>query len=248
LGKNLPIFAHLPTLRNKDRKKLSKRRDPVDLRIFRKEGYLPQALINFLCLMGWSHPEEKEIFPIEEFIENFDLKRIRKAGPIFDTTKLDWINGEYIRKLSNSELLELSYEFLNKKYEKSLLEKVIPLIKERIKKLSEIETLAAFLLSKNPQPPIKIEPFFSSRVSKATILRLEKLDEKDWNLQTLNKIFEEIIAEVGYKRGDFYMYLRGAIAGSRITPPINESIEILGKEKTIERLRTLDKSQQKENN
>ncbi|MFV1917654.1 MAG: glutamate--tRNA ligase, partial [Patescibacteria group bacterium] len=93
-----PEFAHLPTLRNKERKKLSKRKDPVDLRIYQKEGYLPEALVNFLCLLGWSHPKEKEIFLLSEFVKLFSLNRVRKAGPIFNVEKLDWINGEYIRR------------------------------------------------------------------------------------------------------------------------------------------------------
>jgi glutamyl/glutaminyl-tRNA synthetase len=101
LGLKIPEFAHLPLLRNPDRSKISKRKNPVALSWYREQGYLPEALINFLCLLGWSHPEGKEIFSLEEFIKVFDIKRVRKAGPIFNLKKLDWINGEYILKTKN---------------------------------------------------------------------------------------------------------------------------------------------------
>ncbi len=237
LGVEPPIFAHLPTLRNKDRKKLSKRRDPVDLRIFRESGYLPQALINFLCLMGWSHPEGKEIFSLKEFVNQFDLARVRRAGPIFDLAKLDWLNGEYIRKTHNSKLITQTYDFYDSKYKKELLTKVVPLVKDRIKKLSDIESLAGFLLKENPPKPLKIKPFYTISVLNAIYLKLSKISENSWNLQTLNKAFEETIKETGYKTGDFYMFLRGLVAGSKFTPPINESIIILGKDKTLKRLK-----------
>ena len=140
LGEKIPEFAHLPTLRNKDRKKLSKRRDPVDLKNYQEEGYLPEALINFLGLLGWSHSEEKEKFDLDEFVEKFSLERVRKSGPIFDTDKLDWLNGEYIKE--NSDLAKLLSDFYGDKYDKKTLEKTGPLVKERINKLSEYEGLA----------------------------------------------------------------------------------------------------------
>ena len=237
LGVEPPVFAHLPTLRNKDRKKLSKRRDPVDLRIFRNEGYLPEALINFLCLMGWSHPEGKEIFSLKEFVNQFDLGRVRKAGPIFDLTKLDWLNGEYIRQTSLPNLVDLAFNYYDGKSKKELLTKVVPLVKDRIKKLSDIEPLAGFLLKENPPKPLKIKPFYTISILNATYLKLSKISKDSWNLSELNIAFEEIIKETGCKTGDFYMFLRGVIAGSKFTPPINESIVILGKDKTLKRLK-----------
>jgi len=232
-----PYFAHHPTLRNKDRKKLSKRRDPVDLKLFREEGYLPEALLNYLCLLGWSHPEEKETFSLQEFVKLFSLERVRKSGPIFDTNKLDWMNGMYIRKLSDNKLRDVLYKFYGEKYSKDKIKLILPLVKERINKLSEFGTLAGFLLEEKDPEPLIVTSNYSTNVSDFTISKLEKVSEKDWNLEKINKAFDSVIKEVNAKVGNFYMDIRGTIAGSKVTPPINESIVILGKKKTLRRLK-----------
>ncbi|MBI2066159.1 glutamate--tRNA ligase [Candidatus Woesebacteria bacterium] len=233
-----PKFAHLPTLRNKDRKKLSKRRDPVDLRVFREKGYLPEALVNFLCLLGWSHPQGKEIFDLEEFVRLFDFKRVRSAGPIFDTTKLDWINGEYIRKTNNDSLAKLVWEYAERKYPLEKVEEIIPLVRERMNKLSEFFTLAGFLVEEKPPKPLFLTDSYSANISGATISKLNNLPESRWNKQNLDKVLGEANRMAGTATGDFFMDIRGTIAGSSVTPPITESIEILGKKETIDRLKT----------
>ena len=230
-----PQFAHLPTLRNKDRKKLSKRRDPVDLRIYQEKGYLPKALVNFLCLLGWSHPKEKEIFNMIEFVKLFSLERVRSAGPIFDTDKLNWMNGEYIRQLSVDELSSKfkvqSSKF--KEFEKAKQLEITLLVQDRIKTLSEFDSLAGFfykspkvnnrLLGKNYKDHLKKAIDVLSKFSK-------------WSLENINKSLMGIIEKEEFYTGEFFMDLRIAITGSKKTPPINESIEILGKSETITRL------------
>lgn len=229
-----PEFAHLPTLRNKDRKKLSKRRDPVDLRFFKEQGYLPEALVNFLCLLGWSHPKEKEIFDLEEFVYAFDIKRIRKAGPIFDLEKLDWINGEYIRKTQDSLLKTQIWEFTGKKYSKETIGKTIPLVKERIKKLSEYESLAGFFFKK-PKVDKKLFGKNYEKHLETAVVALGTM--RQWSNETLDKALLGVVEREEFKTGDFFMDLRVAICGSKVTPPINESIAILGKEETLSRLK-----------
>lgn len=231
-----PKFAHLPTLRNIERKKLSKRRDPVDLRIYQKQGYLPEALVNFLCLLGWSHPKEKEIFDLKEFIRVFDIKRIRKAGPIFNLEKLDWINGEYIRKTQNSLLKTQIWEFADKKYPKEKIAKTIPLVKERIKKLSEFENLAGFFFKK---PKVDKEVFGKNykKHLESAIKALESVEK--WENKNIDKVLLDKVKKCGFKTGDFFMDLRIAITGSKVTPPINDSIVILGKEETLKRLNAI---------
>jgi len=233
-AKTPPEFAHLPTLRNKDRKKLSKRRDPVDLRIFREEGYLPEALVNFLCLLGWSHPEEKEIFDLEEFISLFEIKRVKKAGPIFDTAKLDWLNGEYVRKMSASELAATLYEFLQKKHPRELIERTIPLVKERINKLSQYWELAGFFFEEK-----KVDKkLFGSNYNQHLTMAKDALEGlSSWGKEKIDPTLLGLIKDEGFKTGDFFMDLRVAITGSKFTPPINDSIAILGKEETIKRLK-----------
>jgi glutamyl/glutaminyl-tRNA synthetase len=229
-----PLFAHLPTLRNKERKKLSKRKDPVDLRIFRKDGYLPEALVNFLCLLGWSHPDEKEIFSLEEFVKLFSLDRVRKAGPIFDTDKLDWMNGVYIRKTQNPKLKSQIYEFLDKKHAPDLIGKTIPLVKERINKLSEYWPLAGFFFERRRVDKKLLGKSYKLHVKKA-IETLSKVVR--WGDQEVDEKLTTLIKENGFKTGDFFMDLRVAITGSRVTPPINESIVILGRGETLARLK-----------
>ena len=238
LNEKAPKFAHLPTLRNKERKKLSKREDPVDLGIYQKEGYLPEAFINFLCLLGWSHPKEKEIFSLSEFVKSFSLERVRKAGPIFDKEKLDWINGEYLRKLEDAVFVDKIWEFYNGKYSQGEIAKVASLIKERIKTFSEFKTLAGFFFE---EPKVDKKLFgkgHKEHLKMATEI-LENVSE--WSKATID---EELLAGIErnkFKTGDFFMTLRIAITGKKFTPPINDSIVILGKEESLKRLKKFAK-------
>ncbi|OGY10005.1 MAG: hypothetical protein A3D24_03700 [Candidatus Blackburnbacteria bacterium RIFCSPHIGHO2_02_FULL_39_13] len=233
-GWELPKFGHFPTLRGADRKKLSKRRDPVNLKIFRQEGYLPEALVNFLCLLGWSHPEGKEIFTIAEFVDNFSLDRVRKAGPVFDTQKLDWINGEYIRKTSDEELVKITLEHITGDVPEDFLLKVIPLIKERMAKLSEAQGLLEFFW----QQPAWIKEIFEDPKSLEHLAsaNIALSGVKVWDLENINKALGEKIVKNEFKTGNFYMTLRLAMAGKRITPPINESMVILGQDQVLHRI------------
>lgn len=238
-GADPPYFAHLPTLRNLQRQKLSKRRDPVDLRYYREEGYLPEALVNFLCLLGWSHPEEKEIFTLSEFVEKFDLSRVRSAGPVFDTKKLDWLNGLYLRSKNNEELARLVGQQLAADVPQELLVKVAPLIKERVNKLSEVEPLISFFW-KEPQIGKQLFEDESSVAYLAAALHA-LAGIKGWSLGQINTALDSKIKDKDFKVGNFYMSLRLALTGRRITPPINESIEILGQDKVIHRLEDAQK-------
>src|SRR3990167_3768566 len=123
-GVTPPQFAHLPTIRNEEHKKLSKRRDTVDLRLFRKQGYLPEAVVNFLGLLGWSHPGEEEVFPLKEFVRSFDLTRVRRAGPILDVKKLDWLNGIYIRGLDEKDFVSIAREYISGPVSRELAQKI----------------------------------------------------------------------------------------------------------------------------
>jgi glutamyl-tRNA synthetase len=149
-GWNLPIFAHGPLLRNPDKSKLSKRKNPVWVTWYKKEGYLPEAILNYLALMGWSMPDEREIFSIDEMIDNFEISDLKKVGPAFDIKKLEWLNGEYIRKSDNSTLKDQISFFIGEKYPKEFVENTIPLIKERIKKFADYLPLCNFYF-KRPQ-------------------------------------------------------------------------------------------------
>jgi len=153
-GWPLPEFAHLPTILNKDRSKLSKRQGDVADEDYIKKGYLKEALINFIVLLGW-HPgqgETEEFFSLKELIKKFDLKQVHKAGAVFDLEKLDWLNGVYIRKMKVKELTKLCLPYLkseigNQKLEINYIEKVVALEQERIKKLSDLPKLTAYFFT-----------------------------------------------------------------------------------------------------
>ena len=234
LGFELPEFSHLPLLRNPDRSKISKRKNPVALSWYRQEGYLPQALLNFLCLLGWSHPEDKEVFSLSEFVQAFDLKRARKAGPIFNLEKLDWLNGVYIRETQNSRLKTQIWQFFEKKYSREMIGKVVPLIKDRIKKLSDFESLAGFFFSRPKVNKRLLTKNYQGHLKLALDV-LEKM--KSWNLQSINKSLLLSINKNSFQTSDFFMDLRIAITGKKITPPINNSIALLGKKESLARLK-----------
>lgn len=239
LGKAAPHLAHLPTLRNASHQKLSKRRDPVDLRLYREQGYLPEALVNFLCLLGWSHPDGKEIFTLNEFIKAFDLRRVRKSGPTFDTTKLDWLNGVYLREKTDKELTHLVNEQIVADVPLETVAEIVPLIKERINKISEAASLISFFWE---EPGIGRETFSNPSAARHIASAIHALgDVKDWKLEEINRALDLEIKEKRFKTGEFYMSLRLALTGKRITPPINESMVILGQDKVLHRLEDAEK-------
>lgn len=231
-GWNMPVFAHGPILRNPDKSKLSKRKNPVWASWYREQGYLPEAILNYLALMGWSMPDEKEIFSLEEMISHFDLKDIRPAGPAFDLKKLDWMNGEYIRKLDVKSLQSKVVEFIGNDYPEDLIEKTIPLVRERIKKLSDYLPLAAFFF-RRPKD-YEVELVGKKELFGKMCKMLEKADT--WKADVIGERLMDLSKEVGIKTGEFFMLLRVAITGKKISPPLNESMEILGKEEVLTRL------------
>ena len=232
-GAKPPFFAHHPMLQSRERKKLSKRDAAVDVFEYKKAGYLPEAFVNFLCLQGWSHPEGKDIFSMQEFVSNFDISRVRPSGAVFDTKKLDWINGEYIRNLEIQDLGFKIQEFFGGKYDEDKIAEVLPLVQSRIKTLGEFGTLAGFFFNR-PKLTWDQVNGLNKKHLKASLKAIENAEV--WEKDNLDKAFLEVIDENGFKTGDFFMDLRVAISGSRFTPPITESILILGKNEAISRI------------
>ncbi|OGK18804.1 glutamate--tRNA ligase [Candidatus Roizmanbacteria bacterium RIFCSPHIGHO2_01_FULL_39_8] len=231
-GWPLPIFAHVPILRNPDHSKLSKRKNPVWASWYLEQGYLPEAVLNYLALMGWSHPEQKEIFLMSEFVEVFDLKDIKAVGPAFDRVKLEWMNGEYLRKLPISNFQFLITNFYKNKLPKDIVIKTIPLIRERIKKLSDYLPLCEFFFKK----PDRYDIDLSSKKELLVKVRKELERVKEWKADTIGQTMQDMANREKVKTGEFFMTLRIAITGKKISPPLNESMEILGKEECLARL------------
>jgi len=152
-GWSMPVFIHLPLLRNPDRSKISKRKNPVSLDWYRGQGYLPEALLNFLALMGWSTGEEREVFSLAEMVESFTWDRVKTSGPVFDLRKLDWLNGQYIRRLTAEELLQRLLDGGHTRHAgepRDRLLAIVRLVQERMERLGEFDERTAFFFAPEP--------------------------------------------------------------------------------------------------
>lgn len=234
-GWPVPFYAHVSLLRNPDKSKLSKRKNPVRTSDYLEKGILPQALLNYLALMGWSHPKGKEIFSLAEYVKVFDLKDVQKTAPVFDPIKLEWLNGIYIRNMDHKTLGKKILEFYKKKninLDEKIVEKTIPLIKERIKKLSDYLPLSEFFFKRPENYEIDLSPH--KELLKKIHEELEKIT--DWKAAVIGEAMQNLAKKLGVKNSLFFMVLRVAITGKKISPPLNDSMEILGKEESLKRV------------
>ncbi len=244
-----PIYCHLPMVMGKDGQKLSKRHGATSVIDFRKEGYLPEAIINYVTLIGWSYDDHQEFFSKEDLEKLFSLEKINKAPGVFDYKKLDWFNGQYIRKLSDEEFKNRSLSFLQDagvvstpitEEESKVVDMIIPLVKERVKKLSDIVEMTRFIFkdveveSKDSLIPKKLD---EAKTKEILLILKEFISENyDKPVVELEELLMSKCEELGFKVGDMFMPLRVAVTCSRMSPPIFDSIKIIGKEKTLYRL------------
>ena len=241
-GWDEPVFCHLPLLRNTDTSKISKRKNPVSLNHYRRAGYLPEAMLNYLALMGWTMPDERDQFSLSEFVDHFDPAEISLGGPVFDLAKLTWLNGRYLRDLEPQELLErLRAGLLSDDY---LLE-VIPLAHERIDTLQDFFSYADFfftgdveydeaarakLVAKDRTPPQTAKAF--------RVLLEDHLDAiLDWQPEAIETALREFCERHDWVPKQLFMPVRVAITGRSATPPLFETMAVLGKEVCRSRLR-----------
>lgn len=236
-GWERPVFAHVPILRNPDKSKLSKRKNPVWAHWYIEQGYLPEAVLNYLALMGWSHPEEKEVFDLEEYIRVFRLEDISPVGPVFDIKKLEWMNGVYIRNLKQEELVERLMAYYaaygsDVKFEREFVVKTVPLVQERIKLLSEYAGYVGFLLGRPTEYEMDLGEY--KEVLPKVAEKLEGIS--DWRAEVIGEAMLALAAELEMKNSKFFGMLRVAITGKKVSPPLNESMEILGMEECVERV------------
>jgi len=239
-GWELPIFVHLPLIRNKDHSKMSKRKNDVSILSHRDKGYLPEAINNMLALMGWSHPEKKEIFSLSEFLKLFTLERITLTAPVYDIEKLNWFNGIYIREMDNIELIKRLTPFIPADCLPELVSQILPLIKERLVTLKDFESLTDFfyrditidqtLLTKKSSPEEVTTQLDTTRTV------LVGLDEKSWTHENIEQKIRSLSEEKGWKPGQYFMMLRVAVTGKSATPPLFETMAVLGRKKVLARL------------
>jgi len=237
-----PVFCHLPLLRNADKSKISKRKNPVSLNYYRRAGYLPEAMLNYLALMGWAISAEREEFTRDEFIASFDLKAITLGGPVFDIEKLSWMNGKYIRALTVPDLLaRVRSEVLSDEY----LLRVLPLAHERIEKLEDFVEYARFFfvgeLEYDAEARLKLVA--KKRTPQETAKALAMLVEEhldpllEWDAAHIEAALRGFCEASVWTTGDLFMPVRIAVTGKAATPPLFETMEVLGRELCRRRLR-----------
>lgn len=237
LGFKLPQIGHLTDILDPKGGKLSKRKGSVSVEEFLAEGYLPEALLNFIMLLGWAPKDNRELFSLADFVTNFEKGGLQISNPVFNRKKLDWFNGYYIRQKSDKEFLSLIKPFTPQNADEETLRKVIPLIKERIGKLSDFIPFAGFFFTR---PKVKLELFKALDYKEFLRGAVETLQEVElWKNSRIQEKLSTLIEQKDWKTGDFYMAFRIALTGSRFTPPITESAEILGKKETLFRLKLL---------
>ena len=241
-GWDLPVFCHLPLLRNADTSKISKRKNPVSLDHYRQAGILPEALLNYLALMGWTMPDERDQFTVSEFVAEFRLEDISLGGPVFDLDKLNWLNGKYIRDLSTEDLLmRLRNTVLSDAY----LQAILPLVQERIDTLADFVPYADFffvgdvcyedtalpkLVAKNHTPPKTAKAF--------RVLLEEHLDTiLEWTAANIEAAMRAFCEAREWNPKELFMPIRIAVTGRTATPPLFETMEVLGKPRCRWRLR-----------
>jgi len=244
-GWEMPEFIHMPLLRNKDKSKISKRKNPVSLKWYRDEGYLPEALLNFIANLGWSLPDGREVFSIDEMIENFSWDRVSTGGPIFDLTKLDWLNGVYLRNLGTEELADrlLATCLAGRDINRDLLLQIVPLIQERISKLNaaEFDAMADFyfkLADELDYDPALLVPKKTDPAEVPSALRAirARFEAVAWEKEPMEDAIRREAEQIGWKAGSLFMAVRVAVTGRTATPPLLESMIIIGKEESLRRI------------
>jgi glutamyl-tRNA synthetase len=251
LGVEPPVIAHLPRVLGPDGAKLSKRHGATSVFEYRDQGYLPEAMFNFLALTGWSLDDRTEILSKDELIEHFTLDRVVKNPAVFNVEKLTWMNGVYIREMPEERLVDVVTERLERdlpagvarSIDRGLVARIAPLIRERIKLLSEAVDYCDFffvdelhygreeLLGK----AYRDRPADAASALSDAAARLERIDP--WSDGLIEQAMREQAEALGVKAGDLFSLVRVAVTGKRVTPPLFESMEILGKERSLARLR-----------
>jgi len=244
-----PRFAHLPLILNQDGSKMSKRDEGASVGSYIEQGYAPEAVRNYLCLLGWSPKDNREMIPIEEVIALFDLRKINRRNAAFDLDKCLWLNGQYVHQMSLERFGELSLPFLAnaniKTPDKDYLLRVLALVRERVKLFQEVPQWVDYFFTDD-------YPYDPSAVAKAlgkpgALDRLAQLTEAfreipDWSAEALEATLKGAAAKAGLKTGEFIHPARVAVSGRAIGPSLYHMLEVLGRDRVLSRLeRTIER-------
>ena len=267
-GWELPRFRHMPLLRNQDRSKISKRKNPTSLLWYKQMGYLPEALVNFLGLMGYSSPDGQEVFSLAQMLADFDTKRMSTTGPVFDLEKLGWLNGEYIRADAESKLVDRllahwayrrtaglepdpqtdgplhawidAHGGIGSEVVRAFIAQTIPLVQTRIKTLEEYAPLTRcfFLEDVTGYGAEDLVPKNRELDTTRGVLRIARthLEELSWNHEAIEACLRGLVEELDWKPRELFQAARVAVTGSAISPPLFESMELIGRAACLARI------------
>ena len=247
----MPVFVHLPLILGPDRSKLSKRHGAASITEYKDMGYLPETMLNFLALLGWAFDDKTELFTKEDLIENFSLDRLGKNGAVFNSDKLDWMNGVYIRALPAEGMVGRLLPFLERPeasgglpdviprpVDRDYLIAIAPLIQERLKQLAEAPGFIDFFflddLTLDEKARKALEAPEAIPALEASLVRLE--GAPDWSHATLEELLRPLAEELNLKTGVFFGMLRAAVTGRMVSPPLFETMEVLGRARCRQRI------------
>jgi glutamyl-tRNA synthetase len=252
LGHAVPAFAHLPLILNPDRTKMSKRKSQTAIADYRAEGFLPEALVNFLALLGWSTGTEEEILGIDELTRRFDLEHVQKGGAVFDRERLEWLNGQWIRRLDPEDLIERLLPFLEADLAAGRIDRLptpeelrplVSIIQERLPTLGSVGDLIGFLwVDRVDVDPAVLVPKRWDRATTLEGLRAARqviaysVGPVTFEADELEPPMRALVEERGWKAGDLFMAIRVAVTGRTATPPLFDSLVALGRERVLARL------------
>lgn len=250
VGAPRPVYAHIPLILSPDKSKLSKRHGALGTTEYRDIGYLPEGIINFMALIGWNPGTDEEVFTLEELVEKFKLEKVQKGGGVFNIEKLNWINREHIKRMSEESFRNEALKYIPAQLEEDTLLKILPILKERIEKFSDIKNLfdegefdyfitePIYVAEKLFFPNSKIEENLKKQAVLKNLKTIhEKLCEVDsFNQENVKNAIWDFATEAG--RGDVLWPLRFALSGRDKSPDPFTLCELLGKEKTLERIKS----------
>lgn len=240
-GWEMPVFAHIPVYLNPDGQgKMSKRKGDVSAQSYLDKGYLPEALLNFFMILGWTPEDQRDIVSLDEYVNEFDPKDISKKSVAFDLKKLAWLNGVYIRSLyekDKSALVERLVKFLPSSFPHEKLSEILPLVYERLERLTDMEELTSFfyqeiaqdkeLLLKKASPELVIKQLDEIKAA---------LSKSEWSLSAIESAIRSIQEQNDYQKSQFFMMVRIAMTGKKATPPLFETMLVIGKEVVLSRI------------
>jgi len=252
LGHRVPVFGHLPLILNPDGTKMSKRKSQTAISDYRAHGFLPEALVNYLAFLGWSPGAEGgDVLSLAEIVERFDIAKVQKGGAKFDRERLEWLNGQWIRRLDDDDLLDRLRPFVEAAHASGTIDRrpgddelraLLPIVRERLPTLAGIVDLVGFLWQDDVaiDPSVLVPKRWDTATTRAGLLAAREAlaahDEVTWEADELEPPLRTLVETHGWKAGDLFMAIRVAVTGRTATPPLFDTLVALGRERTLARL------------